>query len=188
MKPSRILASLGLAVLLTICLNSCATGVSVEQQTPEWIAQNTTFDADPYTRSKKIQTPRFYTGKHMLGRYFLRALIGDAGTVEAYQLYVYDRRSYRDGWAFFQRANDINGTPLPLLKLASEVEKGSGGWTQEHVAIQLDRAYLEKSVEAGMNIRIDGTRDSLVVKVTPVQVAGFLMKVDQVIGGTSKTE
>lgn len=175
MKP-KPLSRTGLIIVLAL-MSGCATTVMLE--TPAAVADHTSLKVDEYKKTKTIETVRFYTGKHMMGRYHFRALLGASDEVETYQLYVYETRSSADGWAFFTSAVDIDGNQLSFLPIDREVMKNGGGWTQEHMAIGLDRAYLDKAAINGINVRLDGQRASLVVKVPAVQVAGFLMKVDQ---------
>jgi hypothetical protein len=81
----------------------------------------------------------------------------------------------RPGWAFFESATDSEGHALSGRRTDDRVD---GTWVIEEFTIIFDPLYLQTHVSTGLNFRIDGQRDSMVVVIPPHVVAGFLARVD----------
>jgi hypothetical protein len=95
---------------------------------------------------------------------------------EFFQLYIYHWS--QTGWLFLNSASDIDATVLPVHVLSQDLAVTGGGTVEEHVAIDLTRDYLLTHQTNGLNIRIMGSKGSLVVTVNGMYIQGFLQKFD----------
>ena len=80
-------------------------------------------------------------------------------------------------WSFFDSSTDSTGKNLDVIGISRDIISGNEVW--EKVAIVLDRTYLESKKENGLNIRIDGQRGKMIVKVPSLYIIQFLEKYDQ---------
>ncbi len=161
-----------LVLLCCIMLGGCAASMT----TAEDVEKKSTVSEDTYKKERWIYGPEYperdpFSASMEKSR--LRALIKD-GKVAFYQLY-HDHHS-RD-WYFLDSATDSSGKALNFLKIDSTV--GYGGVTHETVAVTFSRQYLDAAAAGtGLDIKIDGKRYFVVVKMPPFYVQGFLKKVD----------
>ncbi|MFM7009525.1 MAG: PDZ domain-containing protein, partial [Betaproteobacteria bacterium] len=73
-------------------------------------------------------------------------------------------------WYFFDRAADVQGNDLPVIKGGRSVQMGS---VQETFGIQLTPKYLADHRTTGFNLKIIGDRGSRIVEVPAEVVAAF---------------
>jgi len=154
----------------------CATVVSSPQQ----VTDATQVSFDPYANSYSVSGMKMSKGGFPnITRFWMRAGFDKSGGNEFIQLYVYHWS--QTGWNFFNQANDISGTPLRVRQLGREVN--SNATVEEQVAIDLPRDFLENRKTKGLNIRLLGSKGSLIVEVPSSYIVGFLEKYDSALKG-----
>ena len=84
---------------------------------------------------------------------------------------------YSNQWAFLESAISHDGTTLTTRGVDREVY--GAGSIKEQVVVELPRSYLDAAADdTGLDIRVSGKRDSVIAKVEPHYIRGFLDKVD----------
>lgn len=162
--------------LMVIFLAGCATTVSSPQQ----VTDATQVKFDPYSNRYSVSGMQMNRGGFPnITRFWLRGGFDKTGGTEFIQLYVYHWS--QTGWNFFSQASDITGTPLNLRQLDREVN--TNATVEEQVAIDLPRDFLESRKTQGLNIRLLGSKGSLVVEVPSAYIIGFLEKYDTALKG-----
>jgi hypothetical protein len=167
-----------LAVGLFVVVGCAAPPANRQEAT-----QRTQVKFDPYTQAYAVTGPQLDLGGFPnITKVWMRGGFDKEGRTAFVQLYVLHWS--QTGWKFLRSANDVTGTPLNVRQLDREVQRG--GNVEEHVAIDLPRAFLEERKVSGLNIRVDGSKGSLIVEVSGVYVAGFLAKFDEAIAAAQK--
>lgn len=110
---------------------------------------------------------------------FLRAYkYDDPKMPSLYQIYVAD---YYDGdWRFYNTAYDSNGKRMDFVQISRDVGacgRYSGCSKTEHLALTVDRAYLESGANTGIQFQVSGKAGSEVFNLTGPAIAGFLKAV-----------
>lgn len=161
-----------LSLFLCVALCGCASSIT----TADDVEKKSTLSEDSYRKVLWVYGPQFpvpdpFSAPQEQSK--LRALVKN-GQVAFYQLY---HEHYSHDWYFLDSATDSSGTPLDFVKVDSSVEYG--GVTFETVAVSLSRQYLDAAAaKAGLDIKIDGKRCFVIVKLPPFYIQGFLRKVD----------
>lgn len=166
----KFLSALSIIVLLSGCANV---------SNPNEVAKDTKITFDPYTQSVKVTGDRVDSMPGSLDSlsYFLRGSLSKDAAEQNLQLYV--RYWGQSGWYFFSSAHDITGKNLPVVQIDRNVETGAN--IEEVFAINLTYDYLVAMKNVGLNIKISGSRGSLVLVVPPAYVTGFLKKFDEAL-------
>jgi membrane-associated protease RseP (regulator of RpoE activity) len=173
----RFFVKLGVSasfVLLSGCANT---------SDPRAIAEATKVSYDPYTKSTSVFGDMVQeTDFPNILSYRLRAGI-QKDAQSFVQLYV----TYwsQSGWYFLSSANDIDGIALPVIQIDREVQ--TNATVEETVAVSLSRSHLDSHKSSGLNIRLTGQRGSVIVKVPPAYIVGFLAKFDTVLPQTGNS-
>jgi hypothetical protein len=163
--------------LLTVF--GCATTVTNPQQ----VTDATLIKFDSYANSYSVSGMKLNMGGFPnITRIWMRGGFDKIGDNEFIQLYVFHWS--QTGWKFLSQASDISGTPLLVRQLGRDV--GSGGIVEEHIAIDLPRDFLENRKTQGLNIKVLGSRGSLIIEVPSAYIIGFLEKYDSTIKGFKK--
>lgn len=167
---------------------SCTTLTKYhESRTPAWVAERTTVEYDEFTKRYSVESPRVkgtmgsgYDGEYY--RVFLRGwrLMQDEPS-EVFQIYV--ATSHIGDWHHYRSAWDEDGKQLSTTRIASDVGCRSGCWYAEDVGVSVDRAYLEAHRSSGIRFKVKGTGGSVVVRVPPGYISGFLQRFSG-IGGS----
>lgn len=174
----RVLSLLLVAVLLITL--GCATVVSSPQQ----VTDATKVKFDPYSDFYSISGMKLDLGGFPnITRVHMRGGFNKSGDNEFVQLYVFYWS--QTGWKFFNQASDISGTPLNVHQLARNINSSTS--IEEHIAIDLPREFLENRKTQGLNIRILGSKGSLIVEIPSSYLIGFLEKYDSAINGFKKS-
>lgn len=160
-----------LPILVVTLLCGCASNITSSGQS----AAGTDITYDPYlggytVRGKVVDLGGFPN----VTKVCLRGGFDKHGQNEFYQLYVLHWS--QTGWYFLHSASDANAVFLPLRKLDQSVSIGAT--VQEQVAIDLTRDYLSSHQTSGMDIRVLGSKGSLIVKLNALYIQGFLQKFD----------
>ena len=155
------------AVLSALCLASCVS----PPKTATDVFERTTVSVDAYSKTEWTRGPSF----ELIGSYgycFLRS--SNTQGRRNYQLYAIHKGN---NWAFLRSAIDSDSRRFSIHEIDSEV--GYGGSITEHVAIDLDRSYLEAAARSdGLDFRINGQRYSVIAKMPAFAVQGFLARID----------
>ena len=159
-----------LCLLAALPLLGCAP----QYRTAADVAKATKVSRDPYSKTVWVNGPDIpYTQYGCSGSYFLRSL-ATRGGLNAIQLYV---TYYSNQWAFLESAISHDGTTLTTRGVDREVY--GAGSIKEQVVVELPRSYLDAAADdTGLDIRVSGKRDSVIAKVEPHYIRGFLDKVD----------
>ncbi len=169
-------------VLLSCCLPSCLT--MQNPSTVEEVVAGTKVESDPFSKVTQVQGPRMT--QDLWVSWTLRTFVlEEMGAMDpkvlevvkelgldadsALQLYVWYSAS---DWAFLERTNDIDGESLTTREIDRQV--GGGGYITEHIAIDLNREYLQEHAASGIHVRIYGKRKDVEVVVPGYYVQGFL--------------
>lgn len=132
---------------------------------------------DQFSKTLEIRGPSEYENP-LVGiskMWFLRSAVDKTNGYSTTQLYVYI--SYLGGsWNFFGRAADIETTPLPVVKLGSNVDSCRTLCSySETIGIDVDPSVLARFMERGYPVKVYGkSGESFVVTVTPGQIASQL--------------
>jgi len=169
-----LLASLVCVVAL---LAGCASLPTLSQQTPEQIASRSAVRRDEFTKMTFVDGQHVLFGDWGQNRYYLGAARQGETGEPVYSLAMFSRRTFREGWAFWNSASDSDGAKLPTEKAGSDVTEGGG--TSEAVQVVLSRAYLDQHIETGVKLKIYGRGVEQILEVPGNYIKGFLMKVDQ---------
>jgi hypothetical protein len=166
-------------LLISLLLPGCATVVSNPQQ----VADATQVKFDPYANSYSVSGMHLNLGGFPnITKIWMRGGFDRSGGNEFIQLYVFHWS--QTGWNFFNQASDISGMPLNVRQLSRDVN--SNATVEEHIAIDLPRDFLESRKNQGLNIRLLGSRGSLIVEVPSLYIMGFLEKYDSALKGFKK--
>lgn len=149
-----------------------------------WSAQEVLVasNRDDYTKSIGIATQNYVLPSEDIGSSFLHGatayavLMGnvtDAGQESMSLRVVYTNFN---GWVFLAVAHDSDGTALPLDVINREVESGSR--ISEEISIRLSRPYLASHVESGLNIRVDGKKGQILIKLPARYLAAFVQQLE----------
>lgn len=151
-----------------------------EKQTPEFIdsvvaqsSKRVTFRRDEYKKITWINTGKYTTTDRGVN-YEMYASLKD-GAEPDYYLKVSSARSFSEGWAFYDSAIDIDGNEYDLFRKS---DVGYGGATYEWLHIPLSRTYLEGHRKSGLDMKVYGGRDSVIVQVPGWVVETLLRQVD----------
>lgn len=166
MIPTRFLSVL--CTLTALMLVGCA--VEPAYTTSLQVAQACLVRSDPYTKVTTLNGPRVAYGKYGLGAYLLSA--NRTGADKQSFLLVREWRTSSDGWMFLENAHDSTGHSLVTHVLSRDV--GDGGTIDESLSVELPKGYLAAHAQSGLNIRLDGQKDNLLVIVPAYYVQGFL--------------
>ena len=165
-------AIIALAVLLAGCANT---------SNPVSVAQATKANYDPYAKQTtvlgELVKQRNYLGMSVV-LYRLEANLG-TDTEPAVRLDVGANSSRTN---VLYAATDIDATTLSV----AHVGHGADMNADENVSVGLTRAYLESHKASGLDIRLTGSGQPLIVKVPGPYVEGFLTKLDQAKVQTAK--
>lgn len=175
----KLIKTLSLFLLSFIFLSGCATTVSNPQQ----VTDATQIKFDPYANSYSVSGMQLDTGGFPnITKIRMRGGFDKSGGNEFIQLYVFHWS--QTGWKFFNQASDISGTPLNVRPLGREVR--SNATVEERIAIDLPRDFLESRKNQGLNIRLLGSRGSLILEIPSAYIIGFLEKYDSALKGFKK--
>ena len=108
------------------------------------------------------------------GRYQLTAKYTN-NTFNFYQLIVLQSRTREMGPAWYYQAFDANENKLEV----SRFDTFSG--TDEKIGIKISKEYLHNSQENGLEVKLFGKRDELLVRVEGFYIKGFLAKAKEAI-------
>jgi hypothetical protein len=137
---------------------------------------------DDYTKSTGIATQNYVLPGEDIGSSFWHATTAYAllmgNVTDAGQESMSLRVVYTDpnGWAFLSVTHDSEGVVLPLDVISHEVESGSR--ISEEISIRLPRGYLASHVKTGLNIRVDGKKGQIFVKLPANYVEGFVKQLE----------
>jgi hypothetical protein len=165
-----------LIVAVASLLAGCASLPVVTNQTPEQIASQSAIKRDDFAKTISVEGQNILFGDWSQNRYYLSAVKTLNSDHVLISLVIFTRRSYQQGWAFWEMAYDSDGNKLPSDRVASEVRDGGG--TSEAFQISLSRDYLDKHQD-GFKLKIYGSRAQQILSVPGNYVRGFLLKVDQ---------
>lgn len=166
-------------VVLTCVLSALASCVSQPvYNTAEEVAAATRLERDDYAKTTWVKSPLVRYGRGF-DRCFLRTLVADSG-VQLDQLYVIHTPIE---WAFLDRANDSDGRALEVTVIDRDVSSSQYGVSlAEHVAVALDREYLQEAAGKGLDIKVRGNHGSTIVVLPPHFVQGYLERLNTFVG------
>ena len=87
-----------------------------------------------------------------------------------------------DDWLFLDSAYEVGGRRLALVKVDQKV-LGEGAGIKEVVAVTMPPAELVGLRQQGLNMRIEGQRDNIIVNVPAYYFEGFFKKRNELAGG-----
>lgn len=165
-----------------LALGGCATLDAIKELVDyNSTYSRVTFTVDQYKGTRTYKTPlltlkdvKFGESDLMMGYLsYTKAKDGD-------ELYCLMTMYNNKGWAFFNKAYDINQKELPVIngrrdvgKMFNEVQ------ISENNCIQLNRAYMDSAASTnGLNIKLVGENKQQVIKVGAYYVKAFLDAVD----------
>jgi membrane-associated protease RseP (regulator of RpoE activity) len=145
---------------------------------PQEVAKATQVKFDPYTNFYSVSGMNLDLGGFPnITKTWMRGGFDKSGKNEYIQLYVYHWS--QTGWKFLSEASDITGTRLIVHRLDREVNYDAA--VEEHIAIDLPRDFLESRKTQGLNIRVLGSKGSLIVEVPGSYIVGFLERFDSAV-------
>jgi hypothetical protein len=131
-----------------------------------------TVEKDPYTRMMFVRLRDRDWGWKPEG--FLLVYGESPGKPSLYSIATDTRRA---DWLFLESCYDSDGVKL---KCASHDRLVGNHQVEEIMAIDVDRAYLNKHAEDGVAIKLLGKRGESLVKIGRETIRAFLRKVDEV--------
>ncbi|WP_156895672.1 hypothetical protein [Massilia putida] len=172
--------------LLAACLTACVTvpaytppAPRVLPTDPNVIAQGTEKNHDDFKKNTTYKGMDASVSPSPYRSLFLRAWKDDSDKDARYQIYVAD--SYGKEWRFYNSAYDSNGKKLELISISRDVDScdAYGCNYYEHLALNVDRAYLLVNQDAGVKFKISGKvqGEDRVLFLPPAFIKGFLMSV-----------
>ena len=166
--------------------------------TAERVTRATTVEHDEYEDTTLVKAPEvWYAMPSRAHTARLEILIPGTGSHTTRLCVYYEGVVLDGGAALLDRATDRQGNHLETIVIERQVDyigatvpglgygvnyQTSYGRTTERVAVELPDGYLQRSVEAGLDIQLKGQRGSTVVKLPPHYVQGFLAKLNAVLG------
>jgi hypothetical protein len=165
-----------LLALLVLCLTNCTTVVN----TKESAANRCTIENDNYKKYTLVRSQPYIIPGVFNCTFELIAQRDFAGGDITYGMWLDTYNSY--GWSFYETATDSEGRELPLSTMSTQI--GGEGATMENLKVLFPENYLQTHMIAGCDIRVDGQRNRLLVKIPPHVVTGFLDRVKQQFGST----
>jgi len=168
-----------LASLLSIA-SGCANLPDVHTLTCDQIRQMTAVSHDDFRKSTTVSASRLKFGQVQESDFGLSASKIDAQPNIIYSLILTTSRSPDQGWAFWKQAFDEHGHELTNPSTSSEV--GQHASVYESIAFALTREWLVSNSRTGIKVRVDGSRDQIILELPPNYIQGFLLKADDVLG------
>jgi hypothetical protein len=152
-----------LALALSLAgVAACTTNIPI---TEESIQAHVVVSYDPYLRTQSITAPPI--GGIFSTNYRLVRSGRDGITVDLLSL-----RYMSEDWAFLNSAHDIDGAELRVVQPSRDVISDAS--VIETLGVQLPPGYLEKHIDGGLNIRVDGARGYTIALVPAPYIRGFL--------------
>jgi hypothetical protein len=157
-----------------LALSACSTTLT----SPDQVQNATQMKIDSYRGTRTFQSPK--VDLDGVGSYFNAAfafgwLVEQKSTSgSSYWVQV-----YYDGaqWRFFNDARDHEQTVLPVSVINRSVQ--SGGSVVEEISIAVDRPYLEKHANSGVDIKLYGQNGTIPVVIPSHYIQGFLKAAPQ---------
>jgi hypothetical protein len=144
---------------------------------PNVIARMTEKKHDDFKKQTSYQGINASDSTYSDNQIFLRSWKDDASTTASYQIYV--ETTYSGEWVFYNSAYDSNGKKLDFVSVARDVDDCTsyGCFYHEHLALNVDRNYLEANQETGVKFKISGKLQNgdKVLFLPPAFIKGFLM-------------
>ena len=114
----------------------------------------------------------------MLDYLFIRAWKYDNNPNISYQIYVKDR--YGDNWRYYEHAYDSDGSKIDTTLISRDVSSCSqyGCAFDEHIGLNVSKAYLESHKETGIRFKISGTGGEEIFFIPGTYIKAFLEVVE----------
>mgnify|MGYP003594130486 FL=1 len=168
----RIRAILSLAAT-AFALSACvAPAPRLNVSDPQVVSSAISVQRDDFKKTTNYIGPN--ASPNTLDQVFLRAWKADATGSISYQIYVMD---YYDGdWRFYNSAYDSNGNSLDTTLISRDVGSCSryGCWHEEHLGLNVSRAYLEKNQDSGIRFKVSGKAGEKVFFIPAGYIKAFL--------------
>ena len=160
-----------MVVVVVINLSGCRTTYHFE--TADEVEAKTKITREAFKQETTVTGP-VSDMANMAARYQLIANYTN-NRLNFYQLIVLQSRTREMGPAWYYQAFDANQNKLEV----SRTDTFSG--SDEKIGIKISKEYLLNSQNNGMEIKLFGKRDELLVKVEGFYIKGFLAKAKEVI-------
>lgn len=133
---------------------------------------------DDYEKVTRYEAPygNVFPGGTYREKVFLRATKKDS-VISTVQIYV--NHTYQNDWRFYDRAYDINGQEMRVNKIDAEVlgcKQYIGCTYQEHLGVNIDIGYLEKSLDSGIKFKVVGSGGQQEFQLSPEYVRAFYLR------------
>lgn len=181
MKLGMSLLSFIQVMTLTSCMQTATVTpqIKAEPSPPNWNIPSETYDRvaiedDDFQQSTTFQAPDLAPEPPL--EYFLRASKDYGSSTFDFQIYFTER--YHGNWRFYNEAFDSNGNRIKVLIISRDAVYANT--LEEHIRLDVDRTYLESSIEDGIRIKLYGDACEKMIFIPGGYIKGFLSRADSV--------
>lgn len=169
MRIRAILFLVASACALSACV---APAPRLNVSDPQAVSSAISVQRDDFKKITNYKGPN--ASPDILDQVFLRARKADATGSITYQIYVMDY--YNGDWRFYNSAYDSNGNSLDTTLISRDVGSCSryGCSHEEHLGLNVSRAYLEKNQDSGIRFKVSGKAGEEVFFIPGGYIKAFL--------------
>ena len=157
-----------------LLLSACSIfPTPIDLNNVEAVTSNTTISYDDFSKDVIVSAPYFNCAPRGQGKranVSLKAI--KTQTSKVFHHYIYIDYHSQNGWAFFDQGYDSNGKKLKVETVKQKVYPSA--WINEVHTIPVSYSYLKKHVKNGLNIKIYGSGDTLIVPFSGAYIQGYL--------------
>lgn len=162
---------------------SCSTIGGLSEQiddlrtpvTAEWAESETKVAHDDYRQKTNLRGPDVEERIDGSGSYYRVHLRGSSATNGATRFQIYVATHLENGWNNLNTAHDQDRIPIAVHKVSRKEQCGEEGCVfYEHIALPVNRTYLETRARDAIRLDIEGPGGAIHVVVPGVYVTGFL--------------
>lgn len=143
---------------------------------PKYVGSLVKIQTDEYAKVTFYSGPMFHPKKDSTARVSIVGYQKNGGNIGFAVRVLHD---YIGSWRFYDSAYDINGAKLIVKKISSGVVscRRRPCSLEEEVAIEVDRAYLNRARLDGMKLKLYGSSAALEFEIPSGYVDGFMAQI-----------
>lgn len=193
MRRIAVLVSVGLSAAMGL---ACSTIDGLSEQiddirtpvTAEWTSAETKVALDDYRQKTSLRGPDVQEQIDRDGSYYRVHLRGSSATNGATRFQIYVATHLENQWRNLNTAHDQDRIPVAVHKVSRNERCDEDGCVfYEHIAMPVNRTYLETRARDAIRLDVEGPGGRVHVVVPGEYVTGFLERLGEVEAARRRT-